>query len=172
MSEKYNRISEIEWTPKNILMVAAASVFMLSGIWYGNYRSVKMLEEKKAKFHAMTLKELGEYIIEKNSGVVKIDMITKVKGVYMKDNKLIFPYHVTDGFLSKLSTKIKGGEDSMKQYLQEDTIEEDCSKTAFRIFLDKGGIMYYEYYLVRDEIKTFLFSFENTFSMCKDIAAS
>ena len=162
--KKYNSLSDIEWTPKNIAMVTAASLVMLCGIWYGNYRSVQMHKEKERKLQALSLEELGTYIVRHNSGIVKIDWVTSVKNVHLEhNNTLEFPYHVSDNFLSRIETKDLT---KKRKNLQYDTLQEDCSKLAFKLFLKKGGEIHYTYYLVKRGTKKYLFDFNNTYDMC------
>lgn len=145
-------------------MVAVASLIMLGGIWYGSYRSIQLRNEKKQKLQAMSLQQLGAYIIEHNSGTLHIDWVTSVKDIHLEhNNTLEFPFHVADNFLSrmKLTDLTKKQKD-----LQYDTLQEDCSKLAFKYFLKKGGKMHYTYYLVKRGTKKYLFDFNNTYDMC------
>lgn len=114
----------------------------------------------------MSLREVASYILENNSGTVIIDPITKVKNMYANNNVLELPYYVSDGFLRKFASAIES-EESTKTRLQKDTLDEDCSKTAFSIFMQKGGVMHYTYRLDNNSENTYLFDFNNTWEMCK-----
>jgi len=168
MSKSYQSLEEIEWTHKNIVMLSLALVVLFAGIGYGMWESNNIIEQKREKLQKMSLDELGVYIIEHNEGTVHIDLITQVKDIYLSGNRLVFPYYVSEGFLRKLATKASGGLERNKLYLQKNTLKEDCSKTAFRIFLQKGGVMHYEYRLVKDGEEKFLFDFNNTYEMCPE----
>lgn len=166
MQKSYNSLEEIEWTPKNILMITFALLVLIGGFGYGIVESEHVKEEKREKLRAMSLEEVGHYIIEHNDGTVHIDIITKVKNIHLVGNTLEFPFYLTNGFLKKISTKIIGGVESHKKLIQEDTLKEDCSKTTFKVFLEKGGIMHYTYKVVKNKKETFLFDFNNTNEMC------
>jgi len=162
--KKYKNLSNIEWTPKNLSMITLALLVMFGGIWYGSYRSVQLHNEKKQKLQAMSLQQLGAYIIKHNSGTVRIDWVTTVKDVHLENNNTLeFPYHVTDNFLSSIGLS---NIDKKQKDLQYDTLKEDCSKLAFKLFLQKGGRMHYTYYLFKQETKRYLFDFYNTYNMC------
>jgi len=155
----------IEFTPKNIFILSLAILFLIGTIAYGINTSQNKLEEKREYLNKMSLQEIATYILKKNSGTIIIDPITKVKNMYVNGNVLELPYYVSDGFLDKFTSTIESGE-STKLRLQKDTLDEDCSKTAFSIFMRKGGIMHYTYKLDNSE-NTYMYDFNNTWEMCK-----
>lgn len=166
MQEKNEKKKEhIEFTPKNIFLLSLAILFLIGAVVYGINTSQIELEEKRERLNAMSLQEVALYILEKNPGTVIIDPITKVKNMYVNDNVLELPYYVSDGFLSKFALSV-GSEESAKVRLQKDTLNEDCSKTAFSVFMQKGGVMHYTYRLDNSE-NTYIFDFNNTWEMCK-----
>jgi len=125
------------------------------------------LTEKRERLSAMSLQEVGEYIMKKNPGTVTIDPITNVRNIYLHDTVLELPYYVSDGFLSKFTSAIESPEKT-KHRVQKDTLNEDCRKTAFSVFLQKGGIMHYTYRLQKDTESEFLFDFNNTWEKCQE----
>jgi len=148
-------------------MITGASLVLLGGIAYGIFESQQILKEKEKKFQTMSIEDLGSYIVKHNQGEVKIDPLTTVKGVYFHDNVLEFPYYVTDNFLTKSVSNIFSMK-KQKYEMQKSTLEEDCSKTALKIFLQKGGKMHYLYRLQKKDAKPqYLFDFNNTYELCK-----
>ena len=141
----------------------------LSLIIYSAINTQNDWEEKRQELSAMSIDELGEYILDKNEGTVKIDSITKIRNMHLNGNTLELPYYVKKGFLHKLISMLKSEKD-IKQHIQEDTLDEDCSKMAFSIFLQKGGVMHYTYRLEDQGHSKYLYDFNNTWDMCpKDI---
>ena len=168
MSKSYNNLEEIEWTPKNIIMISLAVLFLIAGVVYGLVDAANQKAAKRAKIEAMTVTEVGEYIIKHNGDDVRIDMITRVKKMYLKGETLYLPYYVQEGFLRKLSSTLVGGVENNQYLLQHETLKEDCEKLAFRIFLEKGGVMHYEYKMIKEGEEKALFGFENRLSSCLD----
>ncbi|MEN8194196.1 MAG: hypothetical protein ABFS12_15335 [Bacteroidota bacterium] len=156
----------IELTPKNMFIMSLAILFLIGAVGYGINTSQNELEEKRERLNTMSLQEVAAYILEKNSGTVIIDPITKVKNMYVNNNVLELPYYVSDGFLRKFASAIES-EESSKVRLQKDTLDEDCSKTALSVFMQKGGVMHYTYRLENNSEDTYLFDFNNTWEMCK-----
>ena len=147
-------------------MIFIALLILIGGIGYGIVESENIKKEIREKLRAMTLEEVGNYIIQHNTGTLKIDMITKIKDIHLVGNTLEFPFYVNNGFLKKISTKLVGGSESHKKLIQKDTLEENCTKSAFKIFLEKGGVIHYTYRLLKNGKETFLFDFNNTNKMC------
>lgn len=165
MKNNLNKNIEIEWTLRNILLAVSTISIVLVIAWNSIESSQKELKEKRERLNSMTIQEVAAYIIEKNPGVIHIDAITKIYPISFHDNVLEFPYQVTDGFLSKFTSGIYA-EDKMKTHLQNDTLTEDCRKTAFSVFLEKGGVMRYTYHLREEHRSKFLFDFNNTWDLC------
>lgn len=165
MQNKYNKSIEIEWTPKNILLAISIIIILLSIAWNSIESTQKEMKAKRERLNSMTIEEVAEYIMEKNPGVIHIDAITKVYPISYHDKILEFPYHVTDGFLRKFTSGIYSNI-KMKKHLQNDTLNEDCRKTAFSVFLQKGGVTHYTYHLQKNDTVEFLFEFNNTWDLC------
>lgn len=157
--------NDIEWTQKNILLLSIAILFLIGGILYGTSTANSDLKEKRKKLEAMSLYEVGTYILDKNPGTVVIDPITKVRDMHINGDILELPYYVSEGFLSSLTTSLTTKE-KQKELLQADTLQEDCSKTSFSVFLQKGGTMHYIYRLEKDGDISYLYDFNNTWEMC------
>lgn len=163
--QEENKKEQIPYTPKNIFFLSLAVLFLIGAIAYGINTSQIELEEKRERLNTMSLQEVAVYILEKNPGTVIIDPVTKVKNMYVNKNVLELPYYVSDGFLSKSALSI-GSEESAKVRLQKDTLNEDCTKTAISVFMQKGGVMHYTYRLDNSD-NTYIFDFNNTWEMCK-----
>ena len=166
MAKSYNSLEEIEWTPKNILLISIAVLFLIGGIIYGISTSNSDLAKKRQKLEAMSLNEVGAYILDKNQGTVIIDPITKVHNMHLNGNILELPYYVSEGFLHKFASAIES-EANSKIRVQKDTLDEDCSKTSFSVFLEKGGTMHYTYRLEKEGDTHYMFDFNNTWEMCQ-----
>ena len=160
--------NNIEWTPKNIVILSIAILFLIGGILYGTTTASNDLAEKRQKLMAMTLDEVGAYILDKNQGTVVIDPITKVRDMRINGNTLELPYYVSEGFLQKFSSALES-EENTKLRVQKDTLYEDCSKTSFSVFLEKGGIMHYTYRLEDRHSSKYLYDFNNTWEMCPNM---
>jgi len=159
--------NNIEWTPKNILLISIAVLFLIAGIMYGTFTAKNDLVEKRKKLNVMTLDEVGTYILNKNQGTVTIDSITKIRNMHLNGNTLELPYYVSEGFLHKFSSTIES-EENTKLRVQKDTLDEDCSKTSFSVFLEKGGVMHYTYRLENRDNSKYLYDFNNTWEMCSN----
>ena len=146
---------------KNSILFVVAVLFTLGSIFYSLVTTKDELSKKRARLNTYTIEEVAAYIMEKNPGIVHIDAITKIHPISFRGNILEFPYHVKDGFLRKFASGLYSTE-SIKASLQNDTLGEDCRKTAFSVFLQKGGVMHYTYYLDKDTGSEFLFDFNNT----------
>jgi len=167
MGKREEGKQEIEFTPKNMFMLSLAIMFLIGAIAYGTNTAQNELEEKRERLSKMTLQEVAEYILDKNAGTVIIDPITKIKNMYLDNNVLELPYYVSDGFLLKFASALESKESS-KERVQKDTLDEDCSKTALSIFMQKGGVMHYTYRLDNKSENNYLFDFNNTWEMCKE----
>ena len=165
--EPQDKTNAIEWTPKNILTIGLTVLFSITIVTYSMYSSLDKLYKKREKFNAMTLQEIGAHILEENSGTVNIDLITKVRGMYLEGHTIELPYYISEGLLYRLTSKVES-KSGAKRRLQEDTLEEDCSKPAFAAFLQKGGVMHYTYRVDKRNNDEYLFDFNNTWEMCTE----
>ena len=167
-SSKQKPSNDIEWTPKNILIISIAVLFLIGGIMYGTSTANSDLAKKRQKLEAMSLSEVGAYILDKNPGTVIIDPITKVRDMHLNGSTLELPYYVSEGFLHKFSSSLES-EGNTKLRVQKDTLDEDCSKTSFSVFLEKGGVMHYIYKLEKGDDVSYMFDFNNTWEMCSEL---
>jgi hypothetical protein len=157
----------IEFNKTNSTLLFIAIVFMIGSIYYSLSSTLNELDEKRARLNAMTIQGVAGYIMEKNPGIIRIDAITKIHPISLHENVLEFPYYVKDSFLRRFASSLQSTED-IKNRLQWDTLNEDCKKTAFSVFLQKGGIMHYTYRLQKDTGSEFLFEFSNTWDQCQE----
>jgi len=155
----------IEWTPANILLILLASLVLVGGIAYGLGTAKNDLNEKRERLLKLTLNEVGTYILEHNSGTTKIDTITTMRGMSLDGKVMEIPYYVSEGFLHKVNQMMESTERT-KRRVQRDLLNEDCSKTAFSVFMQKGGIMHYTYRLEKAGESIYLFDFNNTRELC------
>ena len=166
-SEQEQNEQSIELNKKNITLLSFAVLFLIGSIIYGLNTSQENLVAKRKRLNALSLQEVAEYIIEKNPGTIIIDPITKIRNIYFKGNTLEFPFYLSEGFLLKLNSKLESLEETKKRVMN-DTIQEDCTKTAFSVFLQKGGVIHYTYRLDNDNEDNYLFDFNNTWEMCQN----
>lgn len=155
----------IEMTPKNIVMLVLAFFVLIIGVNYGLNSVSESKKQKRERLMAMPLAGVGGYIIDKNPGVIHIDAITRVNGITLQGNTLEYPYIVQDGFLRQMGSMISDTA-SKRERVYRDLLNEDCSKTAFSVFMQKGGIMHYTYHLEKENELVFLFDFNNTWDQC------
>ena len=154
-----------EFNIKEFTLLVIAVTFLFGSFIYGLNTSHKNLAEKRDRLNKRTLQEVAEYIMEKNPGTLHIDAITNVHPISLNGNVLEWPFYVSDGFLRKFTSGLQSTE-NIKNRIQRDTLNEDCTKTAFSVFLQKGGVMHYTYHLQKDTGDEFLFEFNNTWEKC------
>lgn len=146
------------------LLVIAVAVF-IGGVYYGFSKADSDKQKKRERLEKMEPSEIAQIIIEKNPGTLFIDPITRIDGISYRDNVLTYPYIVTKSFLNKLGG-FKRSKKNIKQRLHKKLLQEDCTKTSFSVFMQKGGVMYYTYHLEKEDSKEFLFDFNHTWDMC------
>lgn len=154
-----------EFNIKEFTLLVIVVIFLFGSIIYGLTTSHENLADKRERLNKLSLQEVAEYIMEKNPGTLHIDAITKVHPISLHGNVLEWPFYVRDGFLRRFSSGLQSTE-GIKNRLQRDTLNEDCRKTAFSVFLQKGGVMHYTYHLQKDTGNEFLFEFNNTWEKC------
>ena len=159
--------NDISLNLKNIIILSLAFMFLSLSILHG-FKTAKDQKQKKIqKFMNMSFFELGQYIVKKNNSKNNIDFITYIKPIRLKNDTLIVDYYVEDGFFYDTSTSLVGHK-KIQKYIFNDLVSENCTKTAHRTFLKRGGKIRYSYYLVKkDEEDKFLFTFDIVESDCK-----
>ena len=156
--------AEIEWSIKNIFIILSALLFAFYGLSYGLSTADKQLKEKRDRMMAMPISDIAEYIISKNSGR-SIDLITTIDHIEYNDKTLTYYYTVKSGFLKELASFIEDRE-ALKKRVTSEFILEDCKKTAFNVFMEKGGKMHYIYHSVSGNEKNYLFDVNVTQKFC------
>lgn len=162
--EEKRDIPDIEWNIKNISLLSGALLFMVGAILYGVNTADEQLAQKRKKIMAMPISEVADYIIAHNDNR-RIDPITKIDKIIYKEYTMTFYYQVEGGMLEKAASYIQNI-DSFKARVTREFKAEDCSKTAFSVFLDKNGTMHYVYHKVTDNNKAFMFDVNITKEIC------
>ena len=153
------------WSKENILYVVLAVFFMLIMFSYGFRQADIDKIERKIKYQKMSISELGHYItdINTNNG---IDIATYIEKSEFIENRIRFYYVVSMGVVSKSLVFNGNARERNKKEIIEDIRQEDCSKTAFLTFLEKGGVMEYIYHEKIGNHKQFMFDINITYDMC------
>ena len=157
--------TSFEWSIKNIIFIIIALLFMILMISYGFMQADIDKVERKIKYQKMSLSELGHYItdINHNNG---IDVATYIEKSEYDNERIRFYYIVTKGILFKSLIFMGEGREVARKEIIEGIRQEDCSKTAFVTFLEKGGVMQYIYHEKDDNNQHFLFDVNITYDMC------
>ncbi len=158
---------EKQMTTINTVALIFATLFLLFSIQRGFEKAESELAEKRYRLSQMNLDTLGNYIVSRNSSLHRIDRITSVQPAHYEKGRLTFTYHVEDGLLYRASTAIADMQ-THKKHVQKELTEENCRKSAHRIFLEKGGAFRYDYYRIAKGKKEPLFSFSITRKSCQN----
>ncbi len=154
-----NKKEEITMTPLNITLFIFAIIFLIYAINSGLKTADSEYAARKDKFLQMPMATLGEYIVKKNNRINHIDRITSIRPIRYVNNSLHIDYDVKKGFLQEIVGKIESLEASKKR-VKTDLISENCTKSSHLAFLEKGGIIHYNYHLSEKNHSKLLFSFE------------
>ncbi len=153
------KYDDFQVTKTGAILLVAAVIFLIFSVLGGVHDANSMLKEKEERFSTMDISELGEYIVSKNSMTNEIDAITSIRPTTYKNKTLTIVYDVKDGLFYRMENSLIELE-KRKKRIQKELVSENCSKSAHKIFLEKGGVISYLYYLSSKEENTFLFSFE------------
>ena len=160
-------MSDITFNLKNIIILSLALLFLFLAVSRGFKTAETQKQERIQRFMDMSFPELGEYIVKKNNRKNNIDFITFVKPIMLKDETLIIDYYVKEGFVYDTISSAIDLEDHQKS-LFNDLVSENCSKTAHRTFLNRGGKILYSYYLQeKGKEDKFLFRFDVVKGDCR-----
>ncbi len=146
-------------TKTNLIFLLGSVIFLIFSVQKGLNDADKMLKEKEKKFAAMDISEIGKYIVSKNSMVNKIDPITSIRPTTYKNKTLTIIYDVKDGFFYRTESSLIEIE-KKKINIQKELVNENCTKTAHKMFIKKGGRINYTYYLFTKGKYKYLFNFK------------
>ncbi len=160
-------MNDITFNLKNSLILVASLLFLLFAISQGFHKAEVEKEQKVQRFMQMSFEELGAYIVKKNSRKNRIDTITYIKPIVLEGDTLMIDYYVQEGFFYDAITSVVGLEKN-RDFIYGELLSENCSKSAHRTFLNRGGKMRYRYYLVaEDKEDRFLFTFDIDKAACE-----
>ena len=164
-NKKNNFKPSFSWNTQNIFYTIVALLFMVGMVFYGLKQAEIEKKERKIKFQKMDIDELGNYITTINSSN-GIGIATYIEKSIYKENRIQFYYVVSKGIISDSLVLMGDAIERTKEEIIEDIRQEDCTKTAFHTFLEKGGVIEYIYHKKKNDKKRFMFDANITYNMC------
>ena len=146
----------IEWTPKNVAIIAALLAAVVGFVYYSYADSKQGFDERMARYDTMSAEEMAAYLAEVNADPEQIDLITRHAGTKAEGTTITFYRELSSNILSDIVVDT--------QHLEEEQLKmtrqlkrEMCGSPTYDLFYDKGGSLIFSYQQVGEGDAQFLF---------------